>query len=94
MMERRSEMRKSFVLLAVLLLVLGFSGIGNAYTITYDSFLAGDGTLTTNVLGATVETFDLPGSPIWSWSGSGQKLWASSHWSALWALPWAVSHRS
>lgn len=65
------KMKRYFNLLSVFVLLLGLSGVANAYEINWDYIPSGpDGNeLTSPYSGVTIETFD--GAPLWTWSGNG-----------------------
>lgn len=63
-------MKKSLILFAAFLLVLGFSGIGNAVSFDFSSSPDGDLVPTSPVPGAIVETFNSAPPTLWTWTGS------------------------
>jgi hypothetical protein len=79
---------KRFVLPAILLVftVLFMSNASAMVTIDYSHSIALDGTLTTPLSGAIVDTFDDPGRPGWLYTGNGAIVTDSS--SGYYAAPY------
>ncbi len=80
-------MKRFLNLASVFLLLVGLSGIANAYTVNYDYTVANGNEFTSPYSGVIVENFEYA-TEIWNWSGDGAILEGST---GINAAPFGVS---